>query len=488
MHSPETIFKAIEHLVVSGHKEAALWAMGKILLDFPENARLHSEMAALAYEQADMQNALLHFKQAAELEPQNSLYLKDLGDYYYVVEKDAEGALDQYESVLNIDPNNVDTLIMAGHVSTSLHRYSQGQKHYQRALALDPQNTEVRKLLEKLNHPAQDKSSSTSTMSVDELYDAAQAKFQEADRETAISLLEQLLAQDDSHALAHNDLGVLFYESGNLQAALTHYEKAAGLQPENEIFQKNLADFYLAAMGDHEKALERYLQALKLNPRDVEALIGCGQICMGLGKDEDARDFLNVALETEPWNENAQQMLRQLEQGSVLSDQDDNTDLYEKAKAKASKGDLHGAINDLNRYVSGEPNNATAYNDLGVLYFETGDKNKTLASYEKAVQLDPNDHTYRKNLADFYLIEQGRAEEAMKLYLMVLEEYPQDIEALIACGMVCTASAKTEDAKFFYQRVLEIEPWNEIANNALNDLKSIAEGNDGERMDTVATG
>jgi glycosyltransferase involved in cell wall biosynthesis/Flp pilus assembly protein TadD len=477
MHSPETMLKAIKHLVVEGHQEAALWAMGKLVADFPQTAQLHSEMAGLAYEQADMHNASAHFKLAADLEPRNTQYLKDLGDYYYVVEKDAERALGQYERVLNVDPNNIDILIMAGHISVSLHRYAQGQQYYQQALNLDPHNNEVRRYLEKMNHPVVDQH--TDAVSVNDLYAAAQTKVQDADHETAISLLEQLLAQEDTHALAHNDLGVLYYESGNLQAALTHYERAAELQMENETFQKNLADFYLAAMGDHKRAMNAYLQVLKLNPGDVEAILSCGQICISLGQSEDARDFINAALEIEPRNENAKCLLQQLEQApqSTISS---GTDLHDRAKAKAAEGDLHGAIDDLNQYVAGAPDDANAHNDLGVLYFEVGDKNRALASYEQALQLEPTDHTYRKNLADFYLIEQGRAEEAMKLYLGVLEENPQDIESLIACGMMCTSLGKVEDAEIFYNRVIEIEPWNEIAQSALNNLNP-----DGKRSQTV---
>jgi Flp pilus assembly protein TadD len=294
-------------------------------------------------------------------------------------------------------------------------------------------------------------------------------------------LLEQLLVRDDTHGLAHNDLGVLQYENGNLQAALNHYEKATGLQPENETFHKNLADFYLAALGDPERAMQAYVQVLKLNPRDVEALLSCGQVCMRLGKEDDARDFINAVLETEPWNENAQKMLHQLDQPMELSDSTGtDTDFYERAKTMASQGDLHGAINDLSQYVAAVPDNANAHNDLGVLHFEAGDKNKALAAYEQAVQLAPNEHTYIKNLADFYLIEQGRTEDAMKLYLRVLTENPQDIESLIASGMVCASLGQVEDAKLFYNRIIEIEPWNEIAQKALNDLISIGEGGDTE--------
>jgi Flp pilus assembly protein TadD len=127
------------------------------------------------------------------------------------------------------------------------------------------------------------------------------------------------------------------------------------------------------------------------------------------------------------------------------------------------------------------------HNDLGVLYYEAGDKENALASYKQAVRLAPNEPNYHKNLADFYIMEEGRAEEAMKLYVEVLSLNPLDIEALNATGMICTALGKINDARYFYERVLEIEPFNEDAANALkNLLEVIAEEFSSTKIDCVA--
>ncbi|MCP4747060.1 MAG: tetratricopeptide repeat protein, partial [Desulfobacteraceae bacterium] len=338
MISPQTIIKAIEHLLDSGHKEAAGWAMGKLVVDYPNDARLHTAKAVLAYDQGEMQMALDHFQRALAMEPENVLYLKNLADFYYVHQKDAQGALALYEKILDAEPNHIETLLLAGHVSISLHRYNQAQQYYQRVQQLDPDNSEVRPFLEKMNHAAQSKNSAT--ISVEELYAASKAKAQEGDPQGAMVLIEQLLTQDDSHALAHNDLAVLNYEAGNMQAAQTHYEKAVALMPENETFQKNLADFYLVELGDHQRAMQTYVQVLKLNPQDVETLLGCGQVCMALGQVSDARDFFDTVLQLEPWNDHAQQLLRQLDQssGDTITAVP-ATGLYEQAQAKAATGD-----------------------------------------------------------------------------------------------------------------------------------------------------
>jgi Flp pilus assembly protein TadD len=307
---------------------------------------------------------------------------------------------------------------------------------------------------------------------VDELYASAQTKAMNNDRQTAIQLLEQVLVKEPEHPLAHNDLGVLYYEYGDMEKAKTHYEQASRLQLENEIFQKNLADFYWIALADPGKAMQQYVQVLKLNPKDVESLLSCVQICMALNKTEDAREFLDIALSIEPWNDHVMQMQKQLENGiQTVGTINAPNDLYEQAKAKSASGDLEGAIDDLTQVLVHLPDESKYHNELGVLYYVVGEKEKALASYEKAVRLEPSEPNYAKNLADFYLVEQGRAEDAMKLYLQVLEKNPEDIEALMAIGVVCANIGHGEDAKHFYNRILEIEPSNQGAQEALENLQ-----------------
>ena len=471
MNSPETILQAAEHLIQGGYKEAAFWVMEKLLVDFPGNPRLHSVMAAIAYDQSDMQSALLHYTQAARLVPGNAHYLKALGDFLYVVHKDAQGALRQYEKTLKVNPDSIEALIMAGHVCISLHRYADAAQYYQHVLRLDPHNSEVQPYLDKIN--SANDFQQTRSMSADALYDAALAEAQNGDRQEAVSLLEQLLAMDNTHALAHNDLGVLSYESGDMQAALAHYKKAADLMPENENLQKNLADFYWVEMKDHQRAMETYVKALKLDPQDVELHLSCGQICLAIGKEADARDFFNTALQVEPWNEDARQLIQRLEQVSGNTGSHGVGDgYYVQGKAKASAGDLQGAIADLRQVLEKSPGSAEINNELGVLYYEAGEKDNALRCYEKAVQLDPKVPNYQKNLADFFLFEKNRARDAMRLYLSVLEDNPEDVEALNATGMICTLLDKPNDAKHFFYRVLEIEPLNPDAQGALRNLQT----------------
>ncbi len=135
------------------------------------------------------------------------------------------------------------------------------------------------------------------------------------------------------------------------------------------------------------------------------------------------------------------------------------------------KGDLEGALNSFTRAIEINLNFATAHNNLGVLYYNLGEKDKALKHYQKGAQLQPDNITFQKNLADFYYVEQGRVEEAMQIYVKVLNADPEDIETLLVLSHICVALEKFDDAKYFSNRILKIEPENKDARQFLDKLE-----------------
>jgi tetratricopeptide (TPR) repeat protein len=143
---------------------------------------------------------------------------------------------------------------------------------------------------------------------------------------------------------------------------------------------------------------------------------------------------------------------------------------YQQVQKLLGEGDAASAINCLEQFVKERPDFALAFNDLGVLYYRQKEKDRSLNCYEQAVSLDPDNINFRKNLADFYFVEQGRLEDAMQIYLSVLQDDPEDIDALLVAGHICTAIGKADDARIFYERVLDVEPWNFDATERLEKL------------------
>jgi Flp pilus assembly protein TadD len=67
-------------------------------------------------------------------------------------------------------------------------------------------------------------------------------------------------------------------------------------------------------------------------------------------------------------------------------------------------------------------------------------------------------------------VESGRVEDALAVYKGVLDVDAGDVEALMSMGLICEAIERPEDARHFYNRVLETEPWNVDARQQLEKL------------------
>ncbi|HON00885.1 MAG TPA: tetratricopeptide repeat protein, partial [Acidobacteriota bacterium] len=279
----------------------------------------------------------------------------------------------------------------------------------------------------------------------------------------AVFALERLAETYPDYAPAHNDLGVLYGESGDAPKALASYEKAVLLDAANPTFRKNLGDFLYVIMKRPADAVLHYEKALSLNPRDTETLLIMGNIRVESGYFHEAKDYYLRVLEMDPSNELAGKMFDALEDRERQTAAADPESLHREARSLVQRGRTDRAIEKLEIFLQAFPDHAVAHNDLGFLYFGKGDREKALAHYEKAVEADRSNLTALKNLADLYHAEFGRTEEALKLYTEVLSQEPDDVETLAALGSVCIALGRFEDAVPFYERILRLEPNNATA-------------------------
>ena len=139
--------------------------------------------------------------------------------------------------------------------------------------------------------------------------------------------------------------------------------------------------------------------------------------------------------------------------------------------SEIAQEDLAGAITKIENFIEMYPTHGQAHNDLGVLFYKNESKTKVLAHYLKAVELEPENVTFRKNLADFLYVEESRVEEALENYVEVLRIKPDDVETLLITGHICTAIERYEDAMSFYHKVLNIEPQNLDARQNMEALE-----------------
>jgi GT2 family glycosyltransferase/Flp pilus assembly protein TadD len=343
----EKMYQGIQPLLDSSNPDAAIAALKNLVDAFPDFAQAHNDLGVLTYRVGDKQTALTHYEKAVQLDPGNITFKKNLADYYYMEQQRVEEALQLYVDVLAIEPEDVETLLMTGHICIAVQQFDDAEVFYNRVLEIEPWNTDASEILQKLQNRAQAPISTPTTENIppqlqpqmagndqanvnveplhskglepgpastaEEMYQQAQTLMKGNDPEPVIKALQDILVTFPDFALAHNDLGVLYYNCGKKDRALRHYEQAARLETGNITFKKNLADFYFVEQNRVEDALKLYVDVLAIQPEDVETLLITGHICVSLHRFDDAKVFYERVLEIEPWNADARQNLGTLE-------------------------------------------------------------------------------------------------------------------------------------------------------------------------------
>ncbi|OGU10230.1 MAG: glycosyl transferase [Geobacteraceae bacterium GWC2_58_44] len=137
-----------------------------------------------------------------------------------------------------------------------------------------------------------------------------------------------------------------------------------------------------------------------------------------------------------------------------------------------SKGVEHQlAVSALEKHLERYPDHAIAHNDLAAVSYQLGEKEKAVSHYRAAVRLSPDEATYQKNLADMLYIETGEVDEAIAIYLELLKSSPRDVETLLNLGIISDGVGQAGEAESFFQRALEIEPWNQAVRERLTELR-----------------
>jgi len=485
--------------------DEAIRQIQNFLKIYPDFAQAHNDLAVYYYKAGNQLKSLAHYEKAHKLAPRNITFLKNLADFYIVELDWADDAIHIYLDILKDNPFDIETLNALGAISLQIGRREQARQYYSRALQLAPASRDARQGFQLLGLPVPQAdtpifevtvspdarrsikvapdpcpvvpqaglSTAGPTAKPEELYQDAARKIDLGQTADAMRQLEELVAFFPDFAPAHNDLGVLCQQAGKLEEARRHQERAALIAPANSIYQKNLADLLYLGFQEYEKALSIYVQLLSKNPKDIETLKAVAHVCVEVDKADDAGHFLERILAIQPWDQDARAALKKISENKAAEEQQvivlstTPEELYSKAQQLVGEEKFDEATPLLEQLVTQHETFALAHNDLGVLKYRNGDVQGAHNCYEKAVKLEPANAAFKKNLADLYFVELGRTDEAIGIYLELLKQNPRNVETLQNLGIISAAIGRPDEAKMFYQRALEIEPWNTEVRNAL---------------------
>lgn len=255
----------------------------------------------------------------------------------------------------------------------ALDQYEAGLRHAEEALAINPGNRDAHSnkgaALRSLNR-----------------------------NDEAIEVYRFLTLLDPQNGVHHFNLGNAIQQKQGAAAAIPHFQKATRMSPDQADAWLNLGHAY-ARVGENFRAIEALRRAIVLRPGHAGVLSNLGNLYADEGYVHEAFASYNEAIEQDPRYVGA---------------------LLNRARLLTATGDAQAALEDLTAAEAIEPNNALLWCLRGAALFELHRREKALAAYERAHELDRN----IPGIAD--QIQRMRAEAFPSWHFTMLEDHARN--------------------------------------------------------------
>ena len=275
--------------------------------------------------------------------------------------------------------------------------------------------------------------------------------YEAGDLETAVSRFSEAIKLNPQFADAYNNRGLALTELGHTAQAIHDFDKAVELAPNMALayFNRGLAQY---EQGDYDRVIGDVNEAIRLAPDAPETYAMRGRAQMERGETASAIADFSEAIRLHPdyaeaycnrgiahlLDENIEQALADLDK-AIRLDPASVVAFSHRGVARLRSGDLDGAIADLTQAIQLEPNDPIAYNMRGAAYCEKGLYSQAIADCDEALRLDPDYEDARENKqrAERAKLASGPA-VPFRLPLVTMPE-PQDASAWYKGALARTA-------------------------------------------------
>jgi tetratricopeptide (TPR) repeat protein len=304
--------------------------------------------------------------------------------------------------------------------------------------------------------------------------------FQKGNVDEAIAQYQEALQINPNDAVVHNSLGSALFQKGGVDEAIAQYQTALQINPDFADAHYNFG-IALFKMGQVDEAIVHYQKALQIKPDYAEACNNLGNALLQKGRVDEAITHCQTALQIKPDYAEAHINLGNalLQKGQVDEaivhyqtalqiKPDDAEACYNLGNALLQKGDVDEAIVHYQTALQIKPDNAEAHNNLGNALLKKGDVDEAIAHYQKALQIKPD---YAEACYNFgnALLKMGNVDEAIVHYQKALQLKPDYAEAHNNLGGVLLPKGRVDEAIAHYQMALQLKPDNAVVRNNLGN-------------------
>jgi tetratricopeptide (TPR) repeat protein len=437
--------------------------------EHPDWPDLHFQLGLAYLRGSDLEAAVDHLGQACRRKPDYAAARLALAAAY-VEQGRTQQALGQLVLANQTKPGEPPILFAIGFCHEKLRQGDKAAEYYRDTLTRDPSCTVARERL------------------------AALAVFND-DVPEAIAQYEALQQENPGDPWVHGALAQLHYRAGQYQEAVTHFENAIALEPENWSLLDDEVEA-LVAEGSIREAIERLHELIERQGPFADLHVRLADLYSQVGDDEAAMTHYREALEIQPtyleanvklgthnlingrWEEAAEAFHRSTEISDRLL-----ANYIGMGVAHSACGRRQDAVNSFELAAAVEPNSTLLLSEMARLQLKAAvaqefDKtfkpdtdvpvadvdfdnddliHKQIERHAQQVEIQGGhaDLRYRYGVL---LRSQGRLGEAMEQFAKAVEINPAYTQAIIKLGVTQQDLGLADQAIETFKRALEIKP------------------------------
>ena len=230
----------------------------------------------------------------------------------FATARDYDQALEAAREYVNLEPSSKEGLLTLANVYFMAQRFSESSEAASKLLEIDPEYVPALKLKANAVYFLDDAHQAEQILlsvtekhptDADAAYMLGRIYFQENRGDYAMAQFLRVLKLNPNSYKAHDNIALCYEAAGDTETAIRHFLTAIKLvekdHPEYDWAYANLADLLLKH-DDPEKAYNAATMAAKRNPYLARNFYLGGKALMKLGREDDARKWLERSTELDP--------------------------------------------------------------------------------------------------------------------------------------------------------------------------------------------
>lgn len=366
----------------------------------------------------------------------------------------------------------------------------------------------------------------------DELYSEGVKQLNAANPNGAVVLFKKALEKDENYVDARFMLAKAYAQTGKRESAEKEFLKVLKQNPSRDDVLIELADVYnmtnkpdmafklgeqylakhpgsvegyeilgiASAVAKKFSDAERYLlQAVAADSSRTKTKLELASVYVSSGKEQQAKETLEVLSRTDQKNSKALHMLASIElkEGNKdkaleiyrriqMNDASDLVAIYKTGLIYLGSGEVEKAGNIADNLVKSYSKRAEGHRLKGLVCYSRKNYSEALTNLQTSLKISPTPEAYYFMGLSYY--NRGEMESALSQFRIILDRFPSSRQSRIMTAVILLAQKRTDDAISEIQKQLQLDDRDAVAHNLLGSAY-LAKGlfDDGIRELKIAT-